>query len=47
MKDKAELLKCISYATNWYNEHIVKGISPIMTDEDLKWYNQELKYINL
>lgn len=30
----------IDTATNWYNKHIATGISPEMTPEDLKWFNE-------
>ncbi len=41
--DLNEMKKWIEYATNWYNEYIVKGVSPKMTDNDLEWYKIELE----
>ncbi|KEZ22993.1 MPN551 family DNA-binding protein [Ureaplasma diversum] len=31
--------KILEDAKHWYEEHIIKGISPELTDTDLKWFN--------
>jgi hypothetical protein len=35
----------IKHATEWYHEHIDRGISPIMTDSDYEWLQSELEFI--
>lgn len=33
-----EFQKIVDYAKDWYEKHIIKGISPELTDEDLEWF---------
>lgn len=40
--DRQEFDKIVSYAQKWYDDHIVSGISPMATEEDLKWLQKEL-----
>jgi hypothetical protein len=35
----------IDYATKWYETYITKGISPVMTEADRKWLNEQYSYI--
>ncbi|MEF9984801.1 MAG: YqaJ viral recombinase family protein [Malacoplasma sp.] len=41
--NKDEFQKLISYSENWYEKHIVEGVSPTATKEDLIWLKKELK----
>jgi hypothetical protein len=35
----------IEYAEKWYNEHIVKGISPVMNQDDHEWLKSEIEWL--
>lgn len=37
-----EFKQYINYATNWYNDYIVNGISPELSKDDIRWLNSEL-----
>jgi len=41
--NRDEFNKKIIVATNWYNDFIQKGISPIMSKNELFWFKEELK----
>jgi hypothetical protein len=34
-----EFKKVMEKSLNWYNKHILTGVSPTMTNEDIKWFN--------
>jgi hypothetical protein len=38
---REQIVPLIEYAEKWYNDHIVKGISPIMTEDDQRWLKTE------
>jgi hypothetical protein len=42
---REQVVPLIEYAEKWYNNHIVKGISPIMNNEDQEWLKTEMEYI--
>ncbi|WP_391592205.1 YqaJ viral recombinase family protein [[Mycoplasma] cavipharyngis] len=37
--DLKSFQKVIDYAINWYQQHILSGISPKMTNTDLEWFS--------
>lgn len=36
--DLQEFKKTVDYAKNWYQEHVIKGVSPVLTEKDLTWF---------
>lgn len=44
--DLVQFQTYIDQATQWYNDFIKTGISPVLSQQDLMWYEQELKLYN-
>lgn len=41
--DREQFEKIVNVAKDWYKQHIVSGISPELTQDDLNWINNETK----